>query len=176
VRGSAAFFWAALLLASGPAVAAGPDVDIDPNGEIGLVDWGMYSGRDVGVVMSDTTVEGLWHRIDSVTLLARGTDICASAGTMFGIRYRLTDQAVEDHWDMEVRTEHPLLHAPSGRSGTGGVYATGLARGGDGYSGWTVRYPYEFVPGDYTFTLLRDGAVKLRKTFHVAFDCAAAVS
>jgi hypothetical protein len=176
VRGSHLWLLACLLVAAVPAAAALPDVDIDPQGEIGLVDWGLYTGRDAGVVVSDTTVEGLWHRVENVRLVERATEICAGQETMFGIRYRLTDQAAEDHWDLEVRTDHPLLHAPSGRSGMGGTHITSLSRGGNGYSGWTVRYPYEFVAGDYTFTMLHEGRVVLRKTFHVAFDCVPLIS
>lgn len=162
------------MLAAAPVLAAEPDIDAGP--EIGLLDFGTYSGRDAGVVFSDTTVEGAWHRLDSVKLLERGTDICAGDGTMFGIRYRLSETAAQDFWQIEVHTAHPMLHAPNGRSGIGGVHVTGLLRGDAGYSGWTVRYPYEHVPGDYTFSLVHDGQVKLRKTFHVAFDCVPLVS
>jgi len=166
---------AALLLAM-PAAAAEPDIDVDPVGEIGLLDWGTYTGRDVGAVSAENTVEGMTHRLSDVKLVQRGTEICAGQDTMFGIRYRLTDKAREDHWALVVETRHPMLHAPNGRSGDRGSYVTGVSHESDGYTGWTVRYPYEFVPGDYSFALLHDGVVKLRKTFHVAFDCVPLVS
>jgi hypothetical protein len=167
----------ALLLAlPGLARAAEPDIDVDPDGEIGLVDWGLYSARDVGAVKSDTTVEGLWHEVTDVNLVLQTVNICAGDGTMFGLRYRLTDKVPEPSWELEVQTAHPMLFAPSGRSGNSGFYATALTRGTTGYTGWTVRYPYEHVPGDYTFTLLHDGHVKLRKTFHLEFECVPATS
>ena len=169
---------AALLLAllAPPALAAAPDINIDPDGQIGLIDWGMYSGVDVGVVQAPGTVEGLWHEVDGVRLITQTQTICAGEGTMFGIRYRLQAQPGDAAWAMEVRTEHPLLIAPNGRSGTSGDYTTMLGQNATGYSGWTVRYPYEHVPGDYTFSILHDGVVKLRKTFHLEFECTQPVS
>jgi len=168
----------ALLLAllAPPALAAPDDLNIDPNGEIGLVDWGLYSGRDVGTVAADGTVEGMWHEVTDVHLVTQTQSICAGDGTMFGIRYRLESQTGDASWTMEVRTDHPLLIAPNGRSGTGGTYSTVLGQNATGYSGWTVRYPYEHVPGDYTFSILHEGAVKLRKTFHLEFDCTQPIS
>ncbi len=165
-----------LALLALPAWAAEPDVDVDPDGEIALIDWGLYSAVDVGAVTSDTTVEGLWHEVSDVHLVLQTVSICAGDGTMFGLRYRLTDKVVDSSWDLEVRTAHPMLFAPSGRSGNSGYYATALARGTTGYTGWTVRYPYEHVAGDYTFTLVHAGHVKLRKTFHLEFECVPALS
>ncbi len=159
-----------------PALAAPPDIDVDPEGEIGLVDWGLYSARDVGAVASDTTVEGLWHEVTDVQLVTQTVTICAGDGTMFGMRYRLGAQVAGPGWEMEVRTDHPMLFAPSGRSGNSGTYETALTAGTTGYTGWTVRYPYEHVAGDYTFTLSHEGQVKLRKTFHLEFECVPALS
>jgi hypothetical protein len=164
------------LLLAAPAWAAPPDVDADPKGEIGLIDWGLYSADDVGSVKSDTTVEGRWHEVTNVHLVQQATSICAGDGTMFGMRYRLGDQVTDPAWELQVQTSHPMLFAPSGRSGNSGFYETTLQVGATGYTGWTVRYPYEHVPGDYTFTLLHDGVVKLRKTFHLEFECTAPMS
>ncbi len=165
-----------LLVLTTPALAAPADIDVDPDGEIGLVDWGIYSARDVGAVKSDTTVEGLWHEVTDVHLVTQTVTICAGDGTMFGMRYRLGEQVKEPTWELEVQTAHPMLFAPSGRSGNSGFYATALTSGTTGYTGWTVRYPYEHVPGDYTFTLLHEGQVQLRKTFHLEFECVPAMS
>lgn len=166
----------ALVLASGSAVAAEPDIKISPGGEMGLVDWGTYAGRDTGETVAEDTVEGRVHQQSGTTLLQTGDEICAQAGTSFGIRYRLDAGIADAEWILDVRTTHPLLVAPSGRSGTTGAYQTHILSGSQGYSGWTVRYPYERVAGDYSFSLLHDGRVMLRKTFHVAFDCTVPVS
>ncbi len=153
------------------APVSGPDIDVAPGGEIGLVDWGLFSGHSVDTVPSEGTVEGAWHHVENLRPIEQTTEICAGAGTMFGIRYRLSDNAADDLWTLEIRTQHPMLHAPSGRSGDTGSYLTHLTRGSLGYTGWTVEYPYEHVPGDYMFSLVHNDQTVIRKTFHVTFAC-----
>lgn len=164
------------LLAASPVLAAESDVFISPDGQLRLQDWGTYVGRDAGVVAADDTVEGKVHRQEDTTLLEQGDTICARSGTTFGIRYRLADSVTDPNWDIMVDTRHPLLVTPSGRSGVSGSYTTTMMRGHTGYTGWTVRYAYEHVAGDYIFTLMHGGAAMLRKTFHVTFDCTVPVS
>ncbi len=169
-----------LLLAASPAAAASPDVSISPDGEMGLIDWGIYDGVDTGETVAENTVAGVMHTTSDLKLVKQATDICAQKGTRFGIRYRLDDQPGKPTDGLpeliDIVTEHPLLQAPSGRSGTRGSYRKLMRRGTRGYTGWSVDLDYERVPGDYTFTLLQNNAVLLRKTLHVSFDCTAPVS
>lgn len=168
---------AGLIWVAAPAAAETPaDVVISPDGAMGLIDWGLYEGHDVGSDPAGDTVEGRVHRSDGIVLLRQVMDICAREGTTFGIRYSLSEKPNALPLVLDVTTDHPMLVAPSGRSGTRDVYKKVMRYGSASYNGWTVSFPYEHVPGDYTFSIVANGVVMLRKTFHISFDCNTPVS
>lgn len=165
-----------LLLGTAPAQAAPPDVLESPNREMTMTDWGVYDGIDLGINPARDTVAGTMTNSRIHGLLEQTDRICASDGTRFGIRYRLHGDPNQLPWVLNIQTDHPFLQSPTGRSGSQGTYKRLMRHGTQSYSGWSFAEPYEMVPGDWTFTIIQNDEVMLRKTFHIVFDCGAPTS
>jgi len=160
----------------GRALAAPPDIDRSADGMLEVTDFGTYRLALVGKSAAPDTVSGTQNTVDDVALLRPGSEVCAVLGTSFGMRYQVSGDLPDPLWRVEVQADHPMLHYANGNSGTHGVYARLVTAGTETYNGWTFEEPGELEPGDFTFTILRGGEVKLRKTFHVRVDCSASVS
>lgn len=153
------------------------DVDRSAHGEVEIVDFGTYHMVDLGQVPAPGEISGEMTETEShVDLIKPGSDICAALGTAFGMRYQVSPDLDDAGWLIEDVVDTPMLHYPNGRSGTHNVLPRLTQRGEITFNIWGFDKPAELVAGDYTFSVVRNGQVMLRKTFHVRTDCEQALS
>jgi hypothetical protein len=160
-----------------PAAAASPQAQI--------LRWGNYAvGDDFGPLPSRYRQQTLSdvEMTDPPRFLTETDHIVARLCTRFGVEYRISDAGTGGV--LTVRVTHPRQERPDGKSATVDEFDTPLGADSPKYTGFEFDYPWELVPGTWTFTLLIDGRVIGEKSFTVTVPpdarsgpgCAKAVS
>jgi hypothetical protein len=143
-------------LASVPAAAQAPTIDITAFGEF---------GRMPGTsIRAPNTAKGAVQQVDGYKLLRRTDCVVAKLGTRLGVLARQTLN--HSYLPVAIEVKHPPITGPDGRTLVSESWTMELANT-PLYTGWHFGEPHELVAGDYTIVILHDGEERARQLFRV---------
>ncbi len=150
-----------LMLAGGHAHA---------EGTVRIVSFGEFSvARELGF-RDPATIDGDGEpvrTVDGVRVIQQTSRIEARLCRRFGIRFALEGMGPDGVMDVTIRTRHPPMNRPGAPGGEGTQYKASIGAERPGWVGFTFDYPYELVPGKWSFALLSGGQVLAEQVFDV---------
>ena len=135
-----------------------------------ITDYGEFTvSRELGI-RDPSTVEGDTEpvrTVDGVRVVQRTSHIEAQLCRRFGIRFILEGMGADGTLNVTVQTRHPPITRPGGQVSTGSRYPSSVSAGRPGWVGFTFDYPYELVPGAWTFAIQSGPEVLAEQQFEV---------
>ncbi len=112
---------------------------------------------------------GIYDQVrDGNPMLVRETaTVRARLGTAFGFRYLVTGNEDTDMVYLKFRDSLPVLRNPQGEVYNQVEYISGVEMGVAQVCAFTFDEPWELVPGEWTFSILRGRRLLAEKTFNV---------
>ena len=135
-----------------------------------ITDYGEFTiSRELGI-RDPSTVEGDTEpvrTVDGVRVVQRTSHIEARLCRRFGIRIALEGMGTDGILGVTVQTRHPPIARPGGHVSTGSRYPSSVSAARLGWVGFTFDYPYELVPGTWSFAILSGADILAEQQFEV---------
>lgn len=134
---------------------------------IEILDFGMYTATRTRMIPDPAAPGGVQGRAVDFKLERQTDTIPGQIGRFFGFQFRVADPALLGK-DLTLRILHPRLTEPSGRSLT--EISRVLPAGAPGQIEvhmYGFDHAWEMAEGDWTFQVMRGGAVLVEKTLRV---------
>jgi hypothetical protein len=142
-----------------------------------LQDWGVYGAKSKGLNAAPASTSGLTEKFADETLLLQTTEICASLGTWFGVRFRLAGEVKLHLLRLSEEIDHPALPDHRGGKQSVDVLPSWVAAGRSQFGAWVFRDPRALIGGKWTFIFRSlGGQVLLQKSFTVETGCATPIA
>jgi hypothetical protein len=143
--------------AAPPAPPAAPPVTAPPL-TVTLWEWGEYAPVPVRTqVAAPGTTTGHVHLVDPVAtpeLLRRTTEVRASVGVRFGIRFIVNGPEFGTVVPLRIRVLHPPMRHPAGRVTEREEWPMEANARLPRYTGWRFEERWELVPGPWVIQVL----------------------
>ncbi|MGH8046656.1 MAG: DUF3859 domain-containing protein [Chthoniobacterales bacterium] len=156
---------AVLLVAVAFSANSGRALTID---ETRLTAYGTFEEKSADNVRSPLTAAGYTIRNSDEKLLKTTAVIEAKVGTSFGIDYILYGRPVGRQLNLFIRLRRPAITNPAtGETTTVDENVTPAWISLQKHDGFRFEYPWELVPGKWTFQVFHDSKLLLEKEFEV---------
>jgi len=166
---------AGLIVVAPTARADAPDI-LAGRG-VQITGYGLWEPDDKPAVahFAPGSVEGVLRSYGGSRLVLETSEVCAHLHTRIGIFFRLEPSVAQTWWDVTVWGDHPELVTTDGRHETRAEWEWWAGRN-ESMAGLSMDKPYQVLPGLWTLSLVHDGEVVARKSFHVSVHCDAPIS